>query len=237
MRAHVVTAHGARHARGVGAAARVEREADAEVLGEVLVRRVHVPRAGDVTCLVAAEAREGRNRRVHVEARRGAEQDERARVLHVPRRVRERDDPAERCAEHDRSVQIERFAQGDDVVRPVVDRPPCKLAVVAAPVAAVVVVDELRDLGQRVELRPEDRVVDARPAVKREDRRPLAHRVALGRELRAEHLDEEARTSDRDPHGWIVDAATLEVLNATSRWNASDVPRSRRVQDARSSAP
>jgi len=69
----------------------------------------------------------------------------------VSRRVRHRDHPAERVAEHHRLLDAERVAEGAHVVGPLCEVPLLGRAAIAATIAAVVEVDELRDIDERRE--------------------------------------------------------------------------------------
>src|SRR5262249_17750158 len=89
----------------------------------------------------------------------------------------------------------------DDVVGEGVERPLGGRPAIAATVAPVVVVDDLRDVGKRREPRLEARVVVAGAAVQQDQRRLLPQHRTIGDELRAlpGHEQADARF-DLDSH-------------------------------------
>jgi hypothetical protein len=62
--------------------------------------------------------------------------------------IGQRDHAAERSAEHDWIGDAQRLAEGADIVAPLRQIPALPRAVLAAAVAAMVDVDDLRDIGQ-----------------------------------------------------------------------------------------
>ena len=135
----------------------------------------------------------------------------------MPRRVRHRDHAAERVAEHDRLLDAERVAEVAHVVAPLGEVPLLGRAAIAAAVAAVVEVDELRRVGERRESGLVRRVIEAGTAVQQQQRRPLAHRGSVGDELRAVDVEEEPDVADLDVHGRIVQQERARVQRADRR--------------------
>jgi hypothetical protein len=112
-----------------------------------------------------------------------------------------RHEAAERLPQHDGLDDAQRVAQAHDVVGEGVQRPLLRRPAVAAAVAAVVVVDHLRDVGHAAEERPEGGVVEAGAAVQQEQGRLLAQHRAVGHVLRAFDVEVEADAGfDLDSH-------------------------------------
>ena len=91
-----------------------------------------------------------------------------------------RDEAAERLAEHDRLLDAEGIAEAHDVVGKGVERPLLGRAPVAAAMAAMVVVDDLRDVGQARERRFEAGVVVAGAAVEENESGLFSEVRAIG---------------------------------------------------------
>ena len=88
---------------------------------------------------------------------------------------------------------------------------------VAPPLPAMVEQHELRDVGQRRERVRQARVVEARAAVQKQQRRPLAHRRPVRDELGADHLEEDPRAvAQGDPHPSAT-SFSFSRLERTSR--------------------
>jgi hypothetical protein len=85
----------------------------------------------------------------------------------------------------------------------------------------VVVVDELSEIGQRCIDLLKGRVVQARAAVKQDDRRPLTHRHPVGDELRPIYIDKQPNIADGDEHD-----ATLTPVAPQTPTSALSVGRS-----------
>ena len=151
--------------------------------------------------LVAAEASEAVGDALQLEASHRGLQDEPARVPRVPRAIEHGDEATHRMAEHDRSRDPERVAEGADVVgarleRPFVDRRPRGTAV-----STQVQVDDLGGPGQVPEVGLEVGVViGARPAVDEHDRRSLPHRDAVGHERGPVDVEPQPGPVDVDLH-------------------------------------
>src|SRR5205085_8362035 len=100
---------------------------------------------------------------------------------------------------------------------------------VAAPVAALVEVDDLRDLGQRGADRVlVQRMVGARPRVQQDDRRPLDPALGCRRDLRPVDVEEERDVPDGDPHR--TNSAISSMHAGASRntlWRAPSYQRTR----------
>ncbi len=109
----------------------------------------------------------------------------------MTRRVRHRDHPAERQAEHDRALDLQRLAKRAHVVAPLREIPFRRIAAIAAPVAAMVEIHDLRGLREPREVGLEVRMVEARAAVQQDNRRHLAHLRAVGPQLRAFNVEEQ----------------------------------------------
>lgn len=121
-------------------------------------------------------------------------------MARVARRIGLRDHAAERLPEDDRLHDPERLAQRPQVVAPLRERPGRRIAGHASPVAAMIEVDHLRDVGERVELGPEARMIEPRSAVHHDQRRLLAHRRTLGRKLRSGDVEKNALIADLHEH-------------------------------------
>lgn len=92
-------------------------------------------------------------------------------------------------------------AQAHDVIGKGVQRPLVRRPAVAAAVAAVIHVDDLRNVGQAREQRLETRMVVAGAAVQQDQRRLLAHARPIGYEAGALDIDKEADAGlDFDGH-------------------------------------
>ena len=85
------------------------------------------------------------------------------------------------------------------------------IAAIAAPVAAMVEIDDLRDLREPREVGLEVRMVEARPAMQQDHRRHLAHLRAVGPQLRAFDIEEQANIANIYSHRRISNANHSEV--------------------------
>lgn len=103
------------------------------------------------------------------------------------------DEPAEGIAEHDRPFDTEYIAKAHHVIGPCVECPLVGHSPVAAPVAAVVVHDELGDVSQWAEPELRSDVIEARTAMHRDDRRPVSHlrAIVIGYESEPIDVDEQ----------------------------------------------
>ena len=129
----------------------VQRVTDLHEALESLDARRDEVGIGDGAGLLAAEALEHLECEVGAELRGGAGQDQPGRQLRVPNRHALRDHAAEGVPEDDRPVEAEDVAEPDDVVDPRVQVPALGRARVAAALAAMVEVHELRRVGERLE--------------------------------------------------------------------------------------
>jgi hypothetical protein len=119
----------------------------------------------------------------------------------MARDVALRHEAAERLAEHDGPGDAQRVAEAHDVVGEGVERPLLGRATVAAAMAAVVVVDDLRDVGQAREQRLEAGVVVAGAAVEEDEGGLFAEGRAVGDEGGTFDVDEETEVGgDGDSH-------------------------------------
>ena len=118
----------------------------------------------------------------------------------MARRVGLRHEAAERMPPHDRPLDAERIAQALHVVAPLRERPGALVVAAAAPVAAVVVVDHLRDVGETREGRLEQRMVEARSAMQQHQSRLLAQSRAVGHQTRTLDIEIEPDAIDLDEH-------------------------------------
>jgi hypothetical protein len=133
----------------------------------------------------------------------GAAEHHLGRVCRVARQVTLRDEAAEALAEHDGFLDAESFAELHHVVGEGVQRPLGRGAPVAAAVAAVVDIDDLRHVGQAAEQRLEAAVVVARAAMQQHERGLLTQLRAVGHEAGAFDVDKEAHAGfDGDEHGF-----------------------------------
>ena len=71
-------------------------------------------------------------------------------------------------------VEPERLREAVDILGEAFERQGCGIDAIASALAALVHIDKAHVLGQRVEVRPERRVVEARPSVQDDERRPFA---------------------------------------------------------------
>ena len=117
----------------------------------------------------------------------------------IPNRAVQRDVAAKRNAEKDGSVNAQALAQRDQVIRPLIQIPAVGFAIVATTVSAMVVVDDLSEIGEAGENFLEGRVVGA-VAMKHHDGRPLAHGLAVWHEFRAVDVDVESNVANGHHH-------------------------------------
>jgi hypothetical protein len=111
------------------------------------------------------------------------------------------DEATEGLADHDGVFDAEGVAESDDVVGPHVEPPVLLTTGIAAAVAAMVVVDDLCDVGEVVRSAVfEVRVVHARSAVQQQHGRPFHHLWAVWNETLAVDVDIETHVADVDPH-------------------------------------
>jgi hypothetical protein len=73
-------------------------------------------------------------------------------MFRMPGGVGLRHHAAERLAEHDRLLDPKRVAERSDIVAPLSERPGSLIAGHTAPIAPVVDVNDLRDVGEPVEI-------------------------------------------------------------------------------------
>src|SRR5262249_11702650 len=99
------------------------------------------------------------------------------------------DEPAERGAKNDGAFYFEGSAKRDDVVRPRVEAPAIRRAVVAASVAALVEHDDLRELAEQHRSLEAVGGVEARAAVDGDDRWALDESRPVRDALRPEDLE------------------------------------------------
>jgi hypothetical protein len=120
----------------------------------------------------------------------------------VPRGIGLRDHAAEGVAQHNGLLDADRVAEGANVVAPLRQVPVRRVAMLAAPVAAVVEIDELGDICEMGKGGLEGGMVTARAAVQQQDSGALAHIRTVGDEFRAVNIEEEAGVVDGDMHGF-----------------------------------
>src|SRR4029453_13677041 len=118
----------------------------------------------------------------------------------VAERIVEDDEPAERGAKDDRTLDPENVAESPQVVGPLVEVPPFRCPGLAAAVSPVVVVHDLGDLSQRRITRLEGCVVESGAAVHDDDRGPLPHGHSVRYELGTVDVDEEPHVTDGNEH-------------------------------------
>ena len=108
--------------------------------------------------------------------------------------------PPERDAHHDRALDLQRLAKRAHVVAPLREIPFRPIAAIAAAVAPMVEIYDLRDLRQSREVGLEVRMIEAGPAVQQNDGRHLTHRRAVGTQLRAFNIEEQASIANFYAH-------------------------------------
>ena len=154
----------------------------------------------------------------------------------MTRRIRHRDHPAERDAEHDRALDLQRLAKRAHIVAPLREIPFRRIAVIAAAVPAMVEIDDLRSLREPREVGLEVRMVEARAAMQQDDRRHLAHLRAVGPQLRAFHIEEQSNVTNLYAHRRISNANGREV-QTTFRCADERCRRARSIRESRSLPP
>ena len=112
----------------------------------------------------------------------------------VTNRIVEGYQAAEGDTEHDRMFDPERVAEGDEIVRPLIDGPALVTSILAASVSTMVVVDDLGEVGEGGEKLLEWRVIAA-VSVQHHDGRALPHRVAVWDKVRAVDIDEQSNVA------------------------------------------
>src|SRR6476620_9187482 len=115
----------------------------------------------------------------------GADQDQLCRMLGMTRGVRLRDDAAERITQDNRFGNPERLAEGAYLVAPLREIPAFLRSGIPAPVAAVVEVDDLRNIRQRRVSGLVERMVEPGTAMQQQERRLLAHDRSVRHKLGA----------------------------------------------------
>lgn len=118
----------------------------------------------------------------------------------MPRGVRLRHHAAERLPQNDRLFDPKRVAKRAHIVAPLRERPGLGIARNAPPIAAMVDVDHLRDVGERVERAAQARMIEPRPAMHDDEGRLLAHRGPVRRKLRPHDVEENALPAQVDEH-------------------------------------
>ena len=118
----------------------------------------------------------------------------------MARRIGLRDEAAEGGSEHDRLLDAERVAQRFQIVAPLRQRPAFARTVLAAPTAAMVVVDDLADVAELRERWLVNAVVRAGAAMDEDQCRLATHDGAVGNQGRALDVDKEANAVDVNMH-------------------------------------
>src|SRR5262245_6749462 len=113
-------------------------------------------------------------------------------MLRMPCRIRLRHHAAERLPEHNWFRYAKRIAEVADVVAPLRQRPRRRLAGHAAPVAAMVDVDNLRDIRETIEVGPKTGMIESGTAMQHDQRRLLAHLRTVDRKLGSNDVEEDA---------------------------------------------
>ena len=132
---------------------------------------------------------------------RGRDQHQFGGMSRMARRVGQRNHAAERCAEHDRAFDADHIAEGAHVVAPLRQVPALARTILASAIAAVVQIDDLRDVGQTGIGGFVDRVVGAGAAVKHQQGRVFPHEGAIRDELSALDVEEQPDSVDEHIHG------------------------------------
>ena len=153
-----------------------------------------------IACLGPAQPLEDREHQRGVGTCRGGIEDDPPRVLRMVDEVLQGDHAAERHAVDDRFGDPQRVAERDEIRGPLFEVPGGRVAAVAAPLAAVVVVHDLRDVGEARPVRLEPRMIEAGSAVQEDQRRLRAHRGPVGNETGAFDVDEQPAVTNRDAH-------------------------------------
>jgi len=143
----------------------IERKAHLEVFQPALHRGIEPVAFGDRARMRATEALERSEHRGKVDARRGARQNQFRRMIRVAGGVGLRDKSPERAAVDNRPLDPEYVAKPLNVVAPLSEVPGRRVATLAAPVAAMVEIDDLDDIRQHGECRFVHRVVKTRSPV------------------------------------------------------------------------
>ncbi len=147
---------------------------------------------------------------VHV-ARDSAHQHELGRPLGMAGRIAERNERADRRAEQHGPLDLEGVEKRAEIIRPRLEVPARRIRAVAAPVAALIEVDHLRDLCKRRADRVlEERMVGAWPRMQEHD--CLTRDVTLARRNQRDafHVEEEHDVADADSH-----ASTQRLISST----------------------
>ena len=135
-------------------------------------------------------------------------------------------DAAERLAEDDRRVDAENRAQAGYVIDPGIEIPTLRRTQVASSVTALINEDELHACRQRSKKGLQHRVIRARPTVKADKRRSLAHRGALRHQAHTIDVEVQPYVTDLNAH-----VATVCPCLSTAKRPAAIVQRARELVD------
>jgi hypothetical protein len=124
--------------------------------------------------------------------------------------IGQRDHAAKRRAQYDRASDAQDIAERAHVVAPLRQVPAFFGTILASAVAAMIQIDDLRDVGQSRVYRPVDRVVGARAAMKHEQCRLFPHGRTVRDELRALNIEEQPHPVDEYMHGQISLGLAIE---------------------------
>src|SRR5436190_23669486 len=201
----------------------VERHCEPSPFGDRgLVRLAFVDEkaaVGECANLRSAEATEQFDAllKIRIADRFGADQNELRRMRGMPGGIGHGYHAAERNAEHDRMDDAERVAERPPVVTPLRQRPGLFRAGIAAAVAAMVEINDLCDVGEGRIGRLVERMIESWPAVQEQQRRLLAHRRAIGDELGALDIEEQAYAIDLNVHDLFSPARRMALSGMVRR--------------------
>jgi hypothetical protein len=133
-------------------------------------------------------------------------------MLGIPRRIGLSDKSAEGCADDHRPLDAKVVAQCFQVVGPLGQRPGRRRSGVAPTVPALVVVDQLRYVGQSAEVRLVHGMVVPRSAVDEDDSRLLPHSRTVGDQLCSFDVEEDPAVIHAHIHSASRSAAGFVAL-------------------------
>lgn len=122
----------------------------------------------------------------------------------MPQRALHRDPPAAGDTDEHRPGQLDCLAEPGHVIGPVLPRPGAWFPPVGTARAALVKVDHLGQVSHHGELRLEEAVVGAGPAMQQHQSGPLRHHLALGGQTAAFDIEIQPDIIDSDPHQAII---------------------------------
>src|SRR6266852_5903206 len=115
-------------------------------------------------------------------------------------RVRKRDESSKRPSQHYRLFDFEGVAETVNVVAPGFQIQSVGSTPIAAAIAAMVQVNELRDLGQHRKVGLENRMIEARAAMEQDNSGHLAHSRTVGPQPGAFDIEKEPAITNIHTH-------------------------------------